>query len=308
MWFKNLYLFRLTQPLNPDHEALQAALLPQQFQPVGRVVPFSYGWSAPLGRHGSELCHTVGNYSMICAKKEERLLPPSVLNEQLAEKVEEIEQQEGRPVGRKQRQQIKEELTLTLLPQAFTRSRRTFAYLDRQGRWLVVDAAAANKAEELIAQLRESLEAAGFTLRARLPDTAESPRVAMTRWLHGEAIPAGFELGDEYELQDSDKEGGVVRCRRQDPFSEEIQGHLAAGKQVTKLALSWRERLEFILAEDLTIKRLRFTDALKQEMDDGHEDPVAQFDSDFAFMSLELSKLIAELITALGGENEVEPV
>ena len=308
MWFKNLYLFRLTQPLQLDHDALNAALEPHIFHPVGKAVPFSYGWSAPLGRHGSELCHTVAGYSMVCAKKEERLLPAGVLNEQLAEKVEEIEQAEARPVGRKERQQLKEELTLTLLPQAFTRSGRTFAYLDRKDGWLVVDAAAANKAEELIAQLRESLEEAGAVLRARLPDTAESPRVVMTRWLRGEDIPEVFELGDEYELQDADKEGGVVRCRRQDPFSEEVQGHLAAGKQVTKLALSWRERLEFILAEDMTIKRLRFTDALKQEMDDSHEDPRVQFDSDFAFMTAELSKFIAELIAAFGGENDAEPV
>ncbi|MCW8828686.1 MAG: recombination-associated protein RdgC [Gammaproteobacteria bacterium] len=308
MWFKNLYLFRLTQPLELDHDALHAALEPHLFQPVGKAVPFSYGWSTPLGRHGSELCHTVGSCSMLCAKKEERLLPAAVVNEQLAEKVEEIEQAEARPVGRKERQQLKEELTLTLLPQAFTRSGRTFAYIDRSGDWLVVDAAAANKAEALIALLRESLEEAGTALRARLPDTAESPRTVMTRWLNGEGIPAAFELGDEYELQDAEKEGGIVRCRRQEPFSEEVQTHLSAGKQVTKLALVWRERLEFVLGEDLTVKRLRFTDALKQEMDQEHEDPVVQFDSDFAFMTVELSKFIAELIVALGGENEAEPV
>jgi recombination associated protein RdgC len=308
MWFKNLYLFRLTQPLQIDHAALNAALEPGAFQPVGKAVPFSYGWSAPLGNHGSELCHTVGPYSMVCARKEERLLPGSVLNEQLAEKVQQIEQAEARPVRRKERQQLKEELTLTLLPQAFTRSTRTFAYLDRKGGWLVVDAAAAKKAEELIALLRESLEEAGTALRARLPDTAESPRTVMTRWLHGEGIPAAFELGDEYELQDADKEGGVVRCRRQEPFSEEVQTHLSAGKQVTKLALVWRERLEFVLGEEMTVKRLRFTDALKQEMDQEHEDPVVQFDSDFAFMTLELSRFIDELIAAFGGESEAEPV
>lgn len=308
MWFKNLYLFRLAERPVLDHDALNRALEHNAFQPVGKAVPFSYGWSTPLGSHGSELCHTVGPYSMVCAKKEERLLPASVLNEQLAEKVEQIEQAEARPVRRKERQQLKEELTLTLLPQAFTRSGRTFAYLDLKDGWLVVDAAAAKKAEELIAQLRESLDEAGIALRARLADTAESPRVVMTRWLHGEGIPANFELGDEYELQDAETEGGVVRCRRQEPFSDEVRAHLEAGKQVTKLALTWRERLEFVLGEDLTVKRLRFTDALKQEMDEEHEDPVVQFDSDFAFMTLELSKFIAELVAAFGGESDAEPV
>ena len=130
----------------------------------------------------------------------------------------------------------------------------------------------------------------------------------MTQWLRGEGIPADFELGDEYELQDADKEGGVIRCRRQDPFAEEIQSHLEAGKQVTRLALTWRERLEFVVTEELAIKRLRFTDTLKQEMDEEHEDPRVQFDSDFAFMTLELSAFIQALIGAFGGENEAEPV
>lgn len=304
MWFKNLYLFRLTRPFPLDHEALNSALEADAFQPVSRITPFSYGWSTPLGKHGSELCHTVGPYSMICAQKEERILPSAVVNEAVAEKVEQIELAESRPVRRKERQQLKEELTMTLLPQAFTRSRRSFAYIDRKDGWLVVDAASANRAEELMAQLRTSVEG----VSARLPNTTESPRVMMTQWLRGDAIPANLELGDEYELQDTDKEGGIVRCRRQDPFSEEIQAHLEAGKQVTRLAVTWRERLEFVVTEELAVKRLRFTDTLKQEMDEEHEDPVVQFDSDFAFMTLELSKFISELIAAFGGESEAEPV
>lgn len=308
MWFKNLYLFRLTQPFTLDHDALNEALAADEFHPVGKVTPFSYGWAAPLGRRGDQFCHTVGHYSMVCAQKEERILPSAVINEQLAEKVEQIEAAEARPVRRKERLQLKEELTMTLLPQAFTRSTRTYAYVDRKAGWLVVDVSSAARAEDLIAQLRASVEGAGAAITARLPNTEQSPRVMMTQWLRGDGIPAGFELGDEYELQDTDKEGGIVRCRRQDPFSGEIQAHLDAGKQVTKLALTWRERLEFVVAEDLTIKRLRFTDTVKQELDSGHEDPVVQFDSDFAFMTLELSKFIAELIAAFGGEDVVEPV
>lgn len=304
MWFKNLILFRLNRPFDADHDMLNQALQGAAFRPCARSVPFSYGWSRPLGRHGEQLVHSVGHYSMICARKEERLLPSAVINEQLLEKVETIEQAEARPVGRKERQQLKEELTTSLLPQAFTRSRDSFAYIDRKGGWLVLDSASLNRAEELVTLLRQSLEGVGM----RLPQSSESPRVVMSQWLRGENIPAGFELGDEYELQDGDKEGGVVRCRRQDPHDEAIQSHLAGGKQVTRLALRWRDRLEFVLQEDLSIRRLRFTDTLRAEMDEDYEDAAQQFDSDFAFMTLELSRFITELIAAFGGELEAEPV
>ncbi|MDH5784433.1 MAG: recombination-associated protein RdgC [Chromatiales bacterium] len=301
MWFKNLVLFRLSRPFELDHDALDQALQGHPFHPCGKSAPFSYGWSQPLGRNGQQLVHTVGNYSMICARKEERLLPSAVINEQLAERVEQLEQAESRSLGRKERQQLKEELTQTLLPQAFTRNTTCYAYIDRTHRWLVVDTSSANRAEELITLLRQSLDGIGL----RQPQTEESPRVVMSEWLRGDNIPTGFELGDEYELQESDKDGAIVRCRRQDPHSEEVQGLLNAGKQVTKLSLNWRERVAFVLGEDLTIKRLRFTDAIKEELDDYTDDPVLQFDSDFAFMTLELYKMIEEVMAVFGGDSEV---
>lgn len=304
MWFKNLTLFRLTRPFELNHDALNEALQGEAFRPCAKSVPFSYGWGSPLGRHGEQLAHSVGPYTMICARKEERLLPGAVVNEQLLEKVDEIERAEARSVGRKERQQLKEELTLTLLPQAFTRHNTTYAYIDRKHHWLVVDSSSANRAEELVTLLRQSVSG----VSARLPLTAESPRVLMSQWLRGDNIPSGFELGDEYKLQDSGKEGGTVQCKHQDPHTEEIQAHLDASKQVTKLAMTWRERIEFVLPENLSIKRLRFTDTVKEELDDHAEDPIMQFDSDFAFMTGELSKFIDEVITAFGGESEGEPV
>ncbi len=303
MWFKNLTLYRLAEPFALEHEPLDKALAEQAFQPVGRSVPLSQGWVAPLGRHGSQFCHSVGRYSMVCLRREERLLPSSVVNEQLAERIEQIELNEGRSVRRKEKQQLRDELVQTLLPQAFTRSSRQFAYIDRQHGWLVVDSASARRAEELLIALRESMEAAGQSLRVRLAQTHESPRILMTQWLAGEGIPAGFELGEDYELQDPQNEGAVVRCRHHDPFAEEIQAHLAAGKQVSKLALEWRERLSLVLDEALVVRRLRIADALQEEAG-GEGDPVSEFDADFALMSMELSRFIAELMTAFGGEAE----
>ena len=173
--------------------------------------------------------------------------------------------------------------------------------MPRPARWAVKSA---SKAEELVTQLRLSVD----DISARLPQTEESPRVVMSQWLRGENIPQDFELGDEYELQDSDNGGGIVRCRRQDPHSEEVQGHLDAGKQVTRLAMSWHERIEFVVPEDLSIKRLRFTDTIKEELDDHIEDPAMQFASDFAFMKLELSKYIEAVVMGFGGESEGEAV
>lgn len=304
MWFKNLTLYRLAEPFAPDHDALHAALAAHPFQHVGRTSPLSMGWELPLGQHGSQYCHSVGRYSMICLRREERLLPSAVVNEQLLEKVRQLEETQGRPVRRKEKLQLKDELVLSLLPQAFTRSARQFAYIDREHGWLVVDTASAKRAEELLKFLRESMEAAGHGLRVRLAETQGSPRVVMSQWLQGEGLPAYFELGQEYELQDPMSEGGVVRCRRQDPLAPEVQAHLQAGKQVSKLALAWRERLELVLDEELVVRRLRFSDTMKEETAAEGGDPASEFDADFALMSMELSGLVRDLMAAFGGEAE----
>ena len=304
MWFRNLTLYRLAEPFALDHDALDRALAGQAFVPVGRAVPFSQGWVAPLGRHGHQLCHSIGCYSMICLRREERLLPASVINEQLAEQIERIELAEGRPIRRKEKQLLRDELVHTLLPQAFTRSSRQFAYLDRDNGWLVIDTATAKRAEMLLLALRESVEAVGQTLRVRLAETKESPRIVMSHWLAGEGIPPAFAIGQDYELHDPQSEGVVVHCRHHEPFAEEIQGHLAAGKQVGRLALLWRERLALLLNESLVVRRLRPADTLREEVAGEGADPASEFDSQFAQMSLELSRFIAELMAAFGGEAE----
>ena len=115
-------------------------------------------------------------------------------------------------------------------------------------------------------------------------------------------MPAGFELGDECELREPVEGGSVIRCRKQDLLADEIEAHLEAGKLVTKLAVSWDERLSCILADDVSIKRLRFLDLVMEEAGEvSADDDVARFDADFALMTLELSRFIPAWLEVFGG-------
>lgn len=300
MWFKNLYLFRLTAELNQDHNAFNEALQGGVFTPCSKIAPSSYGWVPPLGRDGTDLCHSVAGYTIFCARKEEKILPASVVNEFLNDKVVEIEEREDRKVGRKEKQTLKEELIFELLPQAFSRRAQTFGYMDHKHGWLVIDAANAKKAEEFWMHLRKSL----LDMKTRLPETVKQPTQLLTLWLRGEGVPDDYVVGDEFELVDRSDDGGVIRCKRQDPLSDEVQTHLEAGKEVSKLALNWQDKINFVAADDLTIKRLRFTDSFQEENDsDDSADAATRFDTDFVLMSMELSKFITDLINGYGGEK-----
>ena len=207
----------------------------------------------------------------------------------------EIETSEARDLGRAERRALREQTVTEMLPRAFTRSRRTLLYIDTESSWLVVDAASEKTAEEAISLLRLALE----TLPAKPATPRQPPAGILTAWLLTGDAPADFVPADACELRDSEDSGSVIRCKGLDLSSDEILNHLRAGKQVVKLALDWDERLSFILADDLSLKRLKVGDALLDELDD-QEDPAAQLDAEFALMALQLRELFARLDTLFG--------
>ncbi len=298
MWFKNLQLYRLNGPFDLSPEQLHEQLLTRQSRACGALESATLGWDRPLGREGSLLTHAAGNCIMLCARREEKVLPAAVVREQLGEKIAQLEEAEGRKIRRREKEELKDGIMLELLPQAFSKSTRVFAYIDQRNGWLVVDAVSAKRAEELIGLLRETLGSFPVTPL----EVVQSPAAVMTGWLEGQPLPVEFQLGDECELRDPMEDGGIVRCRRQDLTGDEIKAHLKAGKQLVRVALEWHERLALVLAEDLSIRRLKFLDVIQEEAAEAEaEDAVTRFDVDFALMSLELGRFIPRLLELFGG-------
>jgi recombination associated protein RdgC len=301
MWFKNLQVYRFTKPFDVSAEQLAEQLEQHSFQPCGSQDLSRYGWVPPLGDQASDFVHVANGYIMVCAKKQDKVLPAAVINEQMAEKIAEIKVQDGRGVGRKERLNIKEEVTFELLPRAFTRSSMQFAYIAPKEGLLVVNAASTKKAEELITFLRDTIGSVPV-----IPLTANNiPQNTMTHWVKTGEVAMGFELGHECELRDPSDEGAVIRCKHQDLTSKEINNHLQAGMYVNKLGLSWNGGIEFIVDDQLSIKRVSFSDIIQEKADQVNaQDAAEQFDVDFSIMTLELSALIAAITDAFGGENK----
>ena len=189
---------------------------------------------------------------------------------------------------------------MSLLPRAFTRTQTTYACICPGEGWVAVDSSSHKRAEDLLSLLRECTG----TLPVRPLNVKMAPAACMTQWVKDGSAPEQMVIGDECELRDTSEDGGVVRCKRQDLASDEIQLHLSAGKQVSQLALQWQEKLSFSLDDKLTIKRLKFEDLLRDEADDNAGDDMAsQLDASFSIMSSTLSELIPALTNALGGED-----
>ena len=131
-------------------------------------------------------------------------------------------------------------------------------------------------------------------------------RASFWCWLASGEAPDGFTIDRDCELKSVGEEKATVRYVRHplgDEVHDEIKSHLAAGKLPTKLALTWDDRVSFVLTDALHIKRIAFLDIVKEQAEqDGETTMEEQFYADFALMTGELSRTIKQVINALGGE------
>ena len=297
MWFRNLRAYRLPERLGLDAEALSQRLGGRPFTPCRPAQPQSSGWVGALDDASEALVHAAGPWSLLRMKREEKLLPPSVIRDEVASRVAQIQAAESRRVHRKERMQLTDEVTQDLMPRAFTRARDIDALLAERDGWLWVNQASAPRAEDLLSALREALG----SLPAELPVTRKNPAVVMSEWLLHDRLPEGLELGTEADFVEPGEEGGVVRARSMFLDCDEIRAHIESGKQVQRLALGWQGRLEFVLGADLVIRRLKFAEELTSAHDELKEDVLARRDADFLLMSETIGELWPALLQSFGG-------
>lgn len=294
MWFHNLNLYRFKQPFAFNSQHLADLVENLRFKSAQPMESAATGWHPPLGREATELLHVCNGFTMLCQRTQTKLLPSSVVSEELALRLAVLDG----PVPRRERNAIRDEILADLIPKAFSTYRHVYGYIDPTG-WLVVDAASANQADAFCALLRESL---GSLPVAKLT-TRRRPSVVMTSWVQQGDADHGLSIADDCNLYSPDREGAAVKCRRQDLASAEIAGHLKAGKLVSMLALEWRERIAFSLTEDMDIRRLKFLDIVQDRAREIETENDAQrFDADMAIMTGELSNLLADLSQAFGIE------
>ena len=294
-------VYRLSREVSLSADEMEKQLSSLSFTPCGSQDMVKTGWVSPMGSHSDAFTHTVNGQIVICARKEEKILPSPVIKQELQAKIERLEGEQHRKLKKTEKDSLKDEVLHSLLPRAFSRFNQTFLWIDTVNDLIMVDAASAKRAEDTLALLRKSLGSLPV-----VPLTLENPiELTLTEWVRSKELPAGFTLMDEAELKAILEDGGVIRCKKQDLFSDEIAVHIEAGKLVTKLALDWQERVQLVLSDDGSLKRLKFSDTLREQNDDiDREDFAQRFDADFILMTSELAALIKNMIEALGGEAE----
>lgn len=295
MWFKNIFIFRLPTDNVINAEKLGEQLAKNPLLPCSGLDKQRRGW---VPCHSDTLVHSTNKQMLFALGVEQKLLPATIINRFTKERVADIEAQQGYKVGRKELKEIKEAITQELLPRAFALQRTTYAWIDSAHGYLIVDAASSAKTEELLEFLNKTVDDLGF----KPLHTNTSPVAAMTDWLAGNHAPTGFTIDRELELRATGESKATIRYANHALEGDEIIKHISAGKRVTRLAMTWNDRISFVLTEQMQIKRLEFLDIIKEESSSQAESADEMFELDFTLMTGELARMLADLADALGGE------
>ncbi len=293
MWFKNLYLLRLAESFAIEAETLQAALASKPFLGCGKEQREANGWVSPFGRHSEQLLHAVNGYYLLTMAQQERLLPSTVIREELEERVAALETKESRKLSKREKKDLREQIEFELLPQAFTRTRKMDAWLDPAQHWMVINTSSASQAERLTKLLRTSVD----SLPVTPPKTDNPPSGLMTQWLKQNELPAPFILGEECELRSQGDDKSIAVFKRHELSTEEVHSNLAAGKVVSKLGLIWDNKISFVLTDELQLRRVKFLDVLEDNLKEiDPQSAEERLDIEFSLMTGEVTKLLTDLM------------
>ena len=295
--FKNLQLFKIIQA-NIPHD-FSASLEARGFVPCGSTQEKSVGWVPPRGNEHDEFAPVIGGHTVLKLTTEVKSVPSDVLQRKIDEQVSHIEQTTGRKPGKKERREIKEDAKLALLPMAFSKRSSTLIWVNPFDGYLAIDASSHSKADDASTELIRTLDG----LNLQMVNTQQSPGTSMAQWLtNHDNLPAKFSLDRQCELRALDESKARVKYANHSLDIEEIREHIAQGKMPISLAMTWNDRVSFTLTEGMVLKKLAFLDVCFEDSQSKGDNAEDHFDADVAIATGELSKLVPDLIAALGGE------
>lgn len=298
MWFRNLLPYRLDGEWTLSPGALEAQLAKRPLLPCTGLTAQSQGWVSPRENH-AQLVHGHGRQMLFALGTETKLLPASVVKDAAKEKAADIERRMGFKPGKKQMRELREQIMSELLPKAFAKRRATRVWIHPEAGWLVVDTSSLKRGDEVLSALRDTLGACPFFPM----ESAQSPMSCMTTWLAKGDAPGKFSLDQDCEMKSGGDDPAAVRFAKHGLEGEDVRRHVKDGKSVTKLGLTWNDRMRLVLADPGVVRRVRFEmieqDRAENEPTGGNADE--QFDADFALMCGELGQMLDDLLDSLGG-------
>jgi len=303
--FSNLHIYRLTKHWPITADRLEGLLNKRPFVPCGSQDQKSMGWVSPQEK--GPIVHAMGRQWLLALRIETKAVPGEAIKKAVAEKSKDYEARNGYKPARKVLKELKEDALMELLPRAFPKQATIQVWINAEDGWVAMNTSTPSKADDVVSVLLETTHSAQAA-PVSLVRTEQTPAQAMSDWLTSGEAPDNFTVDRDCELKGTEDEKPTIRYSRLSLERDEIRQHIEEGKRPTKLAMTWDDRISFILTDKLQVKRLTFLDAVMEDINLDAEDADAVFHSTFAVMTGELSNFFPDLVDSLGGEVQYEEI
>lgn len=290
LWFKNAIIYQLNNDTLLDKNAIEKAIKSVPFTPCGNIDTMKMGWVSPYSdNYHDDFIVDMQGHLLLRIKKETKLLPAPVIKQALLEKIDKQEQALSRKLTKNEKATLKDEVMIDLMPRAFSKYNHYWLWIDTINKRIILDTSSFKQAEDILAILRKELGALALT-----PLSIEKPlEQIMTTWVKEKLNFAPFILGDQAELKDPLEGNGIISCKNQDITSDEMMIHFDSGKWITKVKIIDERGVNFIVNNDLTLKRIKFDSSVLDENEDiGADEFDKKLEADFFIMANLLSTTI----------------
>ena len=283
----------------PKEEILEEQLEKLEFEPCRSNTPMTSGWIEPLEEDDNYFVHSYKNYLLFCLQIEEKVLPAYVIRQELKARIKEIESTKDRKVSHKEKYAIKDDIYRILLPQAFSRITKVYAYFDTTTKRLILNTTNAKRTEVFTTMLQKTID--GIAISS-IP--LKNLNTIMTNWIQRDNCPKLFSVEDACVLQDPAMASKIIRFKGQNLFSDSIKLFLEEGYKVDQIVISWQDRATFVLKANFTMGTIRYTETvLAATKEYEGETAEEEFAANFIIMTDIIDSLLNDLLKICEKKN-----
>ncbi len=284
--FKNLVIFKIDDIKEADLKKIERM---SALKDMPSSVTSNKGFTNYL-EEGDNLYEKVNKFYFLKFKEEKRDVPSSVVNELVKEKEIEHFNSTKERLSKKEKKQLKEEITHSLLPKAFIKSSYVEAYIDFKNNYLVFNISSLGKADKFIAELKKYVDFSFSMFEPNIPLTD-----IMTGWVKENKIPDPFALEDSCSLFDPLTNGTTdYKKENIEERNEELLKNIEKNKVVKSIKINWHERISFVLNDQLILKSLNYNESFEESIEESAGDAEDEYNHFQATMTI-LCEDIAEL-------------
>lgn len=280
----------------PDAATLETHLSELAFAELSPSDYAGAGFVAPT-INGTLVESFEGGYAF-AVRYDEKIIPASVTNAEAKKRIAEIEEQQDRRLGKKERNEIREETFHTLKLKALTRSNTVKCFYVPASQLLIVPTSSRAMADVITGSLVKVMGSLKATtiyvseakngLTTRLTAYLDGDNGAFDEFSVGRQCKLKAHEGEKFSFDLSENLSSATEGLR-----EAIGIHGAKVKEIALIA----DELTFRLTDDFQIKGVAFPAA--EVPADGYEDAVAEFKHEASVQTTMFASVVSNLCDML---------